>query len=145
MIITLVGGGSTFTPGIVKSIVMREKELGVKEVRLFDINKERQDKVAVIVKWIIEEELKSNVKLTITYDPKEAYSDATFIFSHMRVGGYAMRELDEKIPLKHGCVGQETCGPGGLSYGMRTLFPMIKVIDDVEKYAKKRSLDIKLL
>ncbi len=135
MIITLVGGGSTFTPGIVKSIVQREKELGVKEVRLFDINKERQDKVAVIVKWIIENQLKSSVKLTVTNDPKEAYTGAKFIFSQMRVGGYKMRELDEKIPLKHGCVGQETCGPGGLAYGMRTLNPMINLIDEVEKYA----------
>lgn len=55
----------------------------------------------------------------------------------MRVGGYAMREQDEKIPLRHGCVGQETCGCGGMAYGMRTIFPMIKLIDDVEKYAKK--------
>ena len=43
---------------------------------------------------------------------------------------------DEQIALKHGCVGQETCGCGGMAYGMRTIFPMIKVIDDVEKYAK---------
>ena len=35
----------------------------------------------------------------------------------MRVGLYAMREQDEKIPLKYGVVGQETCGPGGLAYG----------------------------
>ena len=49
MIITIVGGGSTFTPGIVKSIALREKELELEEIRLFDIDKERQDKVAVCV------------------------------------------------------------------------------------------------
>ena len=54
----------------------------------------------------------------------------------MRVGKYAMRELDEKIPLRHGCVGQETCGCGGMAYGMRTIYPMMEVIDDAEKYAK---------
>ncbi len=37
-----------------------------------------------------------------------------------------MPEQDEKIPLRHGCVGQETCGCGGLAYGMRTIFPMIE-------------------
>lgn len=31
MIITIVGGGSTFTPGIVKSIALRQKELEVEE------------------------------------------------------------------------------------------------------------------
>ena len=137
MIITIVGGGSTFTPGIVKSIALRKEELGVDEIRLFDIDKERQDKVAVVVKWILDEELNSGIKLTVTYDKEEAYKDASFIFAQMRVGKYAMREKDEKIPLKHGCVGQETCGCGGLAYGMRTIFPMIEVIDDVEKYAKK--------
>ncbi len=137
MIITIVGGGSTFTPGIVKSIALRKDELQVDEIRLFDIDKERQDKVAVVVKWILDEELKSGIKLTVTYDKEEAYKDASFIFAQMRVGKYAMREKDEKIPLKHGCVGQETCGCGGLAYGMRTIFPMIEVIDDVEKYAKK--------
>ena len=110
--------------------------LEVDEIRLFDIDRERQDKLGVLVKWILEEDLKSGIKLTVTYDEKEAYTDADFIFAQMRVGKYAMREQDEKIPLKHGCVGQETCGCGGMAYGMRTIFPMIKVIDDVEKYAK---------
>lgn len=136
MIITLVGGGSTFTPGIVKSIALRREELEVNEVRLFDIDKERQDKVAVVVDWILHEELKCDIKLTVTTDPETAYTDASFIFAQMRVGKYAMREQDEKISLRHGCVGQETCGCGGMAYGMRTIFPMIQVIDDVEKYAR---------
>lgn len=136
MIITIVGGGSTFTPGIVKSIALRKDELDVSEIRLFDLDKERQDKVGVLVKWILEEDLHSDIKLTLSYDPQEAYKDADFVFAQMRVGKYAMREQDEKIPLRHGCVGQETCGCGGLAYGMRTIFPMIKVIDDTQKYAK---------
>lgn len=137
MIITIAGGGSTFTAGIVKSIALRREELEVDEIRLYDIDKERQDKVACVVKWVLEEDLKTDIKLVATTDKKEAYTDASFIFAQMRVGKYAMREQDEKIPLKHGCVGQETCGCGGLAYGMRTIFPMIELIDDVEKYAKK--------
>ncbi len=136
MIITLVGGGSTFTPGIVKSIALRREELDVNEVRLFDIDKERQDKVAVVVDWILHQELKCDIKLTVTNDPETAYTDASFIFAQMRVGKYAMREQDEKISLRHGCVGQETCGCGGMAYGMRTIFPMMQVIDDAAKYAK---------
>lgn len=137
MIITIVGGGSTFTAGIVKSIALRKDELDVKEIRMYDINKERQDTIGVLVDWILHEELKTDIKLTLSYDKAEAYKDADFIFAQMRVGGYAMREQDEKIPLRHGCVGQETCGCGGLAYGMRTIFPMIEMIDDAEKYAKK--------
>ena len=137
MIITIVGGGSTFTAGIVKSIALRKDELDVTEIRMYDVNKERQDTIGVLVDWILHEELKTDIKLTLSYDKEEAYRDADFIFAQMRVGGYAMREQDEKIPLKHGCVGQETCGCGGLAYGMRTIFPMIEMIDDAQKYASK--------
>ncbi len=136
MIITIVGGGSTFTPGIVKSIALRREELDVTEIRLFDLDKERQDKVAVVVDWILHEELKCGIKLTTTTDAETAYTDASFIFAQMRVGKYAMREQDEKISLRHGCVGQETCGCGGMAYGMRTIFPMMQVIDDADKYAR---------
>ena len=137
MIITLAGGGSTFTPGIVKSIALRKEELEVDEIRLYDIDAERQRKVGVLVDWILHEDLGVDIKLTVTTDRKEAFTDASFVFAQMRVGGYAMREQDEKIPLRHGCVGQETCGCGGLAYGMRTIFPMVDLIDSVERYAKK--------
>ena len=132
MIITIVGGGSTFTPGIVKSIALRREELGVDEVRLFDIDETRQYKVSLVVDWILKD-MNSPIKLTVTTDEETAYKDSNFIFAQMRVGKYAMREQDEKIPLRHGWVGQETCGCGGLAYGLRTMYPMMKVIDDVEK------------
>lgn len=136
MIITLCGGGSTFTPGIVKSIALRKDELEVDEIRLYDIDEERQRKVGVLVDWILHKDLGLDIKLICTTDKAEAFTDVDFVFAQMRVGGYKMREMDEKIPLRHGCVGQETCGCGGLAYGMRTIFPMIELIDDVEKYAK---------
>ena len=145
MVITIAGGGSTFTAGIVKSIALRREELEVDEIRLFDINKERQDKVAVVVDWVLHKELNTDIKLVVTTDVQQAYTDASFVFAQMRVGGYAMREQDEKIPLRHGCVGQETCGCGGMAYGMRTIFPMIKLIDDVEKVCQEGLLDPELL
>ena len=83
MIITLVGGGSTFTPGIVKSIALRREELDVNEVRLFDIDKERQDKVAVVVDWILHQELKCDIKLTVTTDPETAYTDVSLSLIHI--------------------------------------------------------------
>lgn len=133
--ITIIGGGSTFTPGIVQSIALREEELNLEEICLYDIDEKRQEKIAIITKWILEEKLKSSVKLTVTSNKEEAYTNAKFIFAQIRVGGYKMREKDEKIPLKYNCVGQETCGPGGLSYGLRTIGPMLEVIDNANKYS----------
>lgn len=37
------------TPGIVKSIALRKDELDVDEIRLYDINEERQRKIGVLV------------------------------------------------------------------------------------------------
>ena len=46
-----------------------------------------------------------------------------------------MREKDEQIALKYGVVGQETCGPGGIAYGMRSIGGVIENIDYMEKYS----------
>ena len=141
MIITIVGGGSTFTPGIVKSIALRQKELEVEEVRLFDIDEERQYKVSLVVDWILKD-MKSPIRLTVTTDKKTAYENSSFIFAQMRVGKYAMREKDEKIPLRHGCVGQETCGCGGLAYGLDrwvSLFAGLDSIRDCIAFPKNNS------
>ena len=72
MVITIAGGGSTFTAGIVKSIALRREELEVDEIRLFDINKERQDKVAVLVDWVLHKELNTDIKLVVTTDVQQA-------------------------------------------------------------------------
>ena len=116
--LVIVGGGSTYTPGIVKSLLDKKDSFKLSELRLYDNLKERQDKVGVLVQKVIEM-FDPDLKLVLTTDPKEAFEDADFIFAQMRVGLYHMRELDEKIPLKYDVVGQETCGPGGLAYGLR--------------------------
>ena len=58
-----------------------------------------------------------------------------FVWLTFRVGKYAMREKDEKVPLRHGVFGQETCGPGGIAYGMRSITGMLEIIDYMEKYS----------
>ncbi|MBC1514506.1 family 4 glycosyl hydrolase, partial [Listeria booriae] len=58
-----------------------------------------------------------------------------FVMARLRVGKYALREQDEKIPFKHGVVGQETCGPGGIAYGLRSIGPIIELIDYMERYS----------
>lgn len=133
-ILAIAGGGSTYTPGIVKSLMVRLADFPLAEIRLYDIDSERQDIIAPVVEKVIRDHSQS-IKLTVTTDPEVAFSHAHFVFAQMRVGQYKMREQDEKIPLRHGVVGQETCGPGGLAYGLRTILPMVELIDLVERYA----------
>ena len=44
-----------------------------------------------------------------------------------------MRELDEKIPLRNNVIGQETCGPGGFAYGLRSIRDMIDLVKAIRK------------
>lgn len=133
-IYTIAGGGSTYTPGIVKALLLNTEKISVGEIRLYDIDSERQNDVALIVKHIIDE-MEPNVKLVVTTDPKEAFEATDFVLAQIRVGKYDMRNVDEKIPLKYGVPGQETCGPGGMMYGLRTIKPMIDLCDYVLEFA----------
>lgn len=133
--IVICGGGSTYTAGIVKNL-LEEKRISIKELWLYDIDKERQDKVALLVNEVVKDQ-NPNIILKVSTNSEEAFKDADFIMAQMRVGKLAMRVKDEQISLKHGCVGQETCGPGGMAYGLRTIYPMVELIDYCEKYASK--------
>ena len=75
-------------------------------------------------------------ELIFTDDEDKAYVDVDYVFVQMRVGNFEMRSFDEKIPLKHGLVGQETCGPGGFAYGMRSIKPMVHMVNNIREYSK---------
>ncbi|WP_330475562.1 6-phospho-beta-glucosidase [Terrabacter sp. C0L_2] len=59
--------------------------------------------------------------VTATTDLDAALAGADFVFSAMRVGGLEGRTADERIALDLGLLGQETTGPGGVGYGLRTV------------------------
>ncbi|ELB63470.1 maltose-6'-phosphate glucosidase [Enterococcus faecium EnGen0052] len=136
-IITIAGGGSTYTPGIVQAILNNEKRLPLSEIRLYDIDEERNMDMYLIVKFMLKRKGFSNIRIRATDDPKLAFTGCDFVFSQIRVGGLEMREKDEKIPLKHGLVGQETCGLGGFAYGMRSIKGLLEIVDHIQDYAPK--------
>jgi 6-phospho-beta-glucosidase len=55
------------------------------------------------------------IQVYLTLDRKAALKDADFVTTQFRVGLLDARAKDERIPLSHGVLGQETNGPGGLS------------------------------
>lgn len=132
--IVIAGGGSTFTPGIVLMLLDNLDKFPIRKLKFYDNDKERQETVAGACEVILREQA-PEIEFVSTIDPEEAFTDVDFVMAHIRVGKYAMRELDEKIPLKHGVVGQETCGPGGIAYGMRSIGGVIELIDYMEKYS----------
>lgn len=132
--ITIAGGGSTFTPGILMMLLDHLDEFPIRRLCLYDNDEERQETIAQACEILLRERA-PQIAFSYTIDPQTAFSDTDFVMAHIRVGKYAMRELDEKIPMKYGVVGQETCGPGGIAYGMRSIGGIIEILDYMEKYS----------
>ena len=132
--IAVAGGGSTFTPGIVLMLLENLDKFPIRQIKFYDNDAERQEVIAKACDIIIKEKA-PDINFVYTTDPETAFTDVDFVMAHIRVGKYAMREKDEKIPLKHGVLGQETCGPGGIAYGMRSIGGVIELVDFMEKYS----------
>lgn len=132
--IVIVGGASTYTPGIVKGLITNNDELPLKELVLVDINQERLDTMGGFVELLMKEYL-PEVKVSWTTSREKAFPGTDFFFVQIRPGGLKQREQDEKIPLKYGLVGQETCGAGGFAFAMRSIPAMIDIVKDAVKYA----------
>lgn len=132
--ITVAGGGSTYTPGIVASLVEEEERFPIRKIVFYDNNAERQEVVAKACEIFLHEKA-PEIEFIYTTDPETAFTDIDFVMAQIRAGLYEMRDKDEKIPLKYGVVGQETCGPGGIAYGLRSIGPVIEILDYMEKYS----------
>ncbi|BBM41088.1 maltose-6'-phosphate glucosidase MalH [Leptotrichia shahii] len=132
--IAVAGGGSTFTPGIVLMLLENLDKFPIRQIKFYDNDAERQEVIAKACDIIIKEKA-PDINFVYTTDPETAFTDVDFVMAHIRVGKYAMREKDEKIPLRHGVLGQETCGPGGIAYGMRSIGGVIELVDYMEKYS----------
>ena len=132
--ITVAGGGSTFTPGIALMLLEERERFPIHKIMFYDNDAERQEIVAKACEIYLKENA-PDIEFGYTTDPKTAFTGIDFVLAHIRVGKYAMRELDEKIPLKYGVVGQETCGPGGIAYGMRSIGGVLEILDYMEKYS----------
>lgn len=134
--IVIAGGGSTFTPGIVMMMLDNIDRFPIRKLKLYDNDGDRQAILGDALEILLKEQA-PDIEFSYTTDPETAFTDVDFCMAHIRVGKYAMREQDEKIPLNYGVVGQETCGPGGIAYGMRSIGGMMEIIDHMEKYSPK--------
>lgn len=133
--VTIVGAGSTRTPALIGSLINLKERFPLKKLTLFDINMDRIDIQKDYIQLMMDEYY-PETELIITDDEDKAYVDVDYVFVQMRVGNFKMRSFDERIPLKYGLVGQETCGPGGFAYGMRSIKPMIHMVNKIREYSK---------
>lgn len=129
-IITIVGAGSSRTPALVGSIVDYKKRFPLEKIIFFDLNFNRMGKMKHYMTLVLKKEIPT-CEVVFTTDKNEAYTGVDAVLVQMRAGNMEMRSMDEKIPLKYNLVGQETCGPGGFAYGMRSIGAMIEMVQDI--------------
>ena len=112
--IVTIGGGSSYTPELVEGFIKRYDHLPVRELWLVDIEagREKLETVGALAKRMVKK-ADLPMKVILSYDRREALKDADFVTTQMRIGRLPARVLDERIPLSHGLIGQET-NPAGM-------------------------------
>ncbi|MEJ5946857.1 6-phospho-beta-glucosidase [Pseudokineococcus basanitobsidens] len=120
MRLVLVGGGGFRVPQVVEALGAADAAVRVDEVHLHDVSPARLGVMRAVLDQLCAT-LPHPPRVSAGTDLDAALRGADFVFSAMRIGGTAGRVLDERVALDLGVLGQETVGPGGLSYALRTL------------------------
>ena len=115
----MLGGGGFRTPLVYAALAATGS--GVTEVVLQDSDRTRLDVMAHVLAPLTEAAGEDAPRVLTTTELDVALEGADFVFSAVRVGGLAARVQDERVALGLGLLGQETTGPGGISYGLRTI------------------------
>jgi 6-phospho-beta-glucosidase len=128
--VAYVGGGSTRGPGTMASFVEHAAGLEGSEIVLIDLDAERLDLVREI-SLRLARAAGANLTVTTTTDRAAGLQDCDAVLTSFRPGGFEARVLDERIPLRHDVIGQETQGPGGFFMALRSIAAMQEILADM--------------
>ncbi|KGN39293.1 6-phospho-beta-glucosidase [Knoellia subterranea] len=120
MKLTILGGGGFRVPLVHGALLRDTSERRVTEVVLHDLDSSRLRSIEAVLTQAAQGHPHAP-RVTATTDLDDALRGADFVFSAIRVGGLVGRTLDERVALDLGVLGQETTGPGGLAYALRTV------------------------
>ncbi|MBK3579281.1 6-phospho-beta-glucosidase [Streptomyces sp. MBT65] len=132
MKLTVVGGGSTYTPELIDGFARLRDTLPVEELVLVDPAPERLELVGGLARRIFARQGHPG-RIVTTSDLDAGVEGADAVLLQLRVGGQAAREQDETWPLECGCVGQETTGAGGLAKALRTVPVVLDIAERVRR------------
>ncbi|MFJ5935747.1 6-phospho-beta-glucosidase [Streptomyces sp. NPDC093071] len=132
MKLTVVGGGSTYTPELIDGFARLRDTLPITELVLVDPAADRLDLVGGLARRIFAKQGHDG-RITTTSDLDAGVEGADAVLLQLRVGGQAAREKDETWPLECGCVGQETTGAGGLAKALRTVPVVLDIAERVRR------------
>jgi 6-phospho-beta-glucosidase len=132
MKLTVVGGGSTYTPELIDGFARLRDTLPVEELVLVDPAAERLELVGGLARRIFAKQGHDG-RIVTTSDLDAGVDGADAVLLQLRVGGQAARQRDETWPLECGCVGQETTGAGGLAKALRTVPVVLDIAERVRR------------
>lgn len=132
MKLTVVGGGSTYTPELIDGFARLRDTLPVEELVLVDPAEDRLELVGGLARRIFAKQGHGG-RIVTTSDLDAGIDGADAVLLQLRVGGQAARQQDETWPLECGCIGQETTGAGGLAKALRTVPVVLDIAERVRR------------
>ncbi|MFG2496901.1 6-phospho-beta-glucosidase [Streptomyces sp. NPDC048441] len=132
MKLTVVGGGSTYTPELIDGFARLRDTLPIEELVLVDPAADRLELVGGLARRIFAKQGHPG-RIITTSDLDAGVEGADAVLLQLRVGGQAARGQDETWPLECGCVGQETTGAGGLAKALRTVPVVLDIAERVRR------------
>jgi 6-phospho-beta-glucosidase len=134
MKVAVIGGGSTYTPELIMGFMQRAESFPLTELWLEDIDAERLKIVGGFAQRIAASH-HAPFKVILSADQREAVRGASYIITQLRVGQMPARREDEYLGLRHGLIGQETTGVGGLAKALRTIPVILQLAHDMAELA----------
>lgn len=137
MKITVIGGGSSYTPELVEGLIARHASLPMAELALVDVEggREKVEIIAALSRRMLDRNGLESVKVSVHFDADEAIIGSSFVLTQLRVGQLPARAADEHLGLSHKLLGQETTGVGGFAKALRTIPVMLDIAKRVERLA----------
>ena len=132
--VAVIGGGSTYTPELVSGLSGERERLDVGELWLLDPDPERREVVGGLAGRMLAAQGFGG-RLEVTDELDRALDGADVVLLQLRVGGQGARLSDETIPLRCGCIGQETTGAGGFAKALRTIPVVLEIAERARELA----------
>jgi 6-phospho-beta-glucosidase len=139
MKVTVIGGGSSYTPELVGGFLERVDSLPLSELWLMDVQPGRLEVVGGLARRMVAAQ-GDPFAVCLTMDQREAVRGASYVIIQLRVGGMVARREDEYLGRRHGLVGQETTGVGGMAKALRTIPVVLGIAQDMGALAPEALL-----
>ncbi|MGL5978559.1 MAG: 6-phospho-beta-glucosidase [Erysipelotrichaceae bacterium] len=132
--VTVIGGGSSYTPELVEGFLKRYEQFPLKELVFVDVvaGEEKVKIVTALAQRMAKKEQRE-ISISYTLDREAALQGADFVVTQLRVGQLDARILDERISNEHHLIGQETNGAGGFFKALRTVPVILEILADVKR------------